>query len=158
MNMKAIFLIAVIAIGMTSIHGVSSADVFSGFVDDSGTYTGLGNVLSEWTVDQYDSSGHKIVKTHWMKKHEGIDLKKPQGNAVYFQYAQFVNGLGIINYRDTVEKMWIYNYIGGELKVVPEDNGNIAKNYDVYINGRFVATEHADTSDSQKLYLPYYQP
>lgn len=74
MNFKTIFLLIVLVFGMGLTHTVAAANTFSGFVDNSGSYLVFSNSWPEWTVEEYDIMGKRIVNSPWMSKHKEVGL------------------------------------------------------------------------------------
>lgn len=158
-NWKGIFLVTLLTMGFVSStqRDISAANTFSGFVDDNCVISGFLNWWPEWTVEQYDRWGVRHLNTPWMKKHKVIDgLGTYEGNEVRFRYAQYINTWIVGNHRDVSLTLSMYNYHGGEIKVMPAQTNVYPTDFNVYINGNFYQSVHADADKDHKIMLMLY--
>ncbi|GAA5818363.1 MAG: hypothetical protein CfClM3_0399 [Methanobrevibacter sp. CfCl-M3] len=158
MNYKAIFLISMLIMG--GISSVSSADVFSGFVDDGGIYLGAATWIPQWKVSQYDSHGDTLIDCKWETRHKEKNLINQTDTIIHYEYRDLINILFVISCKATYLKLNIYNYHGGEVKIIPHcgalhpgDRGNYIY-FDIYLDGKLVDTHRKDKSGKAVTILP----
>ncbi|GAA5818200.1 MAG: hypothetical protein CfClM3_0255 [Methanobrevibacter sp. CfCl-M3] len=157
MNFKAIILISILI--MSGISSISSADVFSGFVDDYNVYSPAAIQFPQWKVSQYDYHGHtKLIDCRWQAKHKEKNLINQPETIIHYEYRDLIHAYIIFTWKNTILKLNIYNYHGGELKIVP---GNSPKekrdklmSFNIYLNDKLVDTHKADQSGKAVTCLP----
>ncbi|GAA5819419.1 MAG: conserved hypothetical protein [Methanobrevibacter sp. CfCl-M3] len=93
-----------------------------------------------------------------MPKQQDITLSDQDNTRIYYQYRYLYNAWFVATWTNSVMDLNIYNYRGGELKVLPhtvridEDTG--VTKFLIYLNGELLADLDADDSGRAEFFIP----